>query len=1024
MEKLKLLLIVLFIGISSNAFAQTTTVSGVVVDDQGIALPGANVLEKGTTNGVVTDFDGNFTISVEDANATLSVSYIGFETKEIILDGSQSYSIELATASTGLDEVVVIGYGTVKKSDVTGAVASLSASNLTEQRKTDIGQAVRGAIAGVDVRSLNSKPGSPLAIRIRGNTVITNNNQSNKDGHSDDVTEDLSRPLYVVDGIFLDNINLLNPADIEQMDILKDASATAIYGSRGANGVVIITTKNGIEGKTQFTYDASFGVSTANNLVDTMSGDQYVDFIDDTLRAEQWKAQWLDSSTPNPTAADFNNYTINRSQDFFDNGELDNIANRNYFDWVDYITKTAVQTSHTVSMSGGDNGLVYSSSIGYLSDEGVVGTEAYERYTASASISKKLNKFTIGLKAYLSYSERESGSRELFRSAYRLPVTVDPYEDNGELILYPDEEDTRFINPYYEVNGSWKVNQRILNVISNFYVQYEANDWLKLKSTFSPNLATTRNGEHRGLLTKAARNDPSRTRAYYGVDWKNSYTWDNTADFNFNFSDDHQLSATLISSVYYQQLEGNDIQTRNVPDFSGFYNTGAGTDIRDYNSYYIKETTASFAARLNYNFKQKYLLTFTGRYDGASKLAAGNKWDFFPSAAFAWRASEEPFLQEVDWLNNLKLRLSYGESGNYNTVSPYDSYAFLEDANYLFGDNLYNGGVIGGLSNSELTWEKSEEYNLGLDFGMLSNRVNLSMELYNKTTNGAIFSRELLGLTGFSSAVGNFGSMRNKGVELTLSTKNIKTDNFSWDTSINFAKNKNEILELDGDLDIQLFGNYSALIVGQPSDAIYSYEKLGIWQIDEAAEAAVYDAVPGEYKYKDQNGDGLITAEDDRVVIGTTAPDWTGGMTNTFRYKNIDMSVMMYTRQGVFGHSEFHQHHNTDASETRFNKINQSYWTPDTTDASNPLPGVSPSYGDYWFEDMSFVKVGNIGLGYTFPSNLLDKFNMSSARLSVDVQNPFTFTDFEGPDPETGLQNSYNMSFQTMTTLIGLKVSF
>jgi TonB-linked SusC/RagA family outer membrane protein len=1023
MKKLKLLMALLALGVSSVSWAQTQ-ITGTVLDEANVPLPGANVLEKGTTNGVQTDFDGNFAISISNDDAVLVISYIGFATKEIPLDGSNSYSIQLGESSTGLDEVVVIGYGSVKKSDITGAVASISSETLTEQRRTDLGQAVRGTVAGVDVRRLNSKPGSPLAIRIRGNTVITNNNQANRDGHSDDVTNDLSRPLYVVDGIFLDNINLLNPADIQQMDILKDASATAIYGSRGANGVVIITTKSGIEGKTVFSYDASFGVSSTNNLVDTMSGDQYVGFVDDALRAEQWKAQWLDDTTPNPTAADFNNYSINTAGSFFNNGELDNVANGRYFDWVDYITKTGIQTSHTVSMSGGQNGLVYSSSIGYLKDEGVIGTEAYERYTASTSISKKINKFTIGLRAYLSYSEQESGSRELFRSAYRLPTTADPLDDNGDLILIPDEEDTRFINPYYEVNGAWKVNQRILNVISNFYVQYEPTDWLRMKSTFSPNLTSTRNAEHRGLLTKAARNDPSRTRAIYGTSFNNSYTWDNTADFKFNLTDNHKLDATLISAVYYRQLEGNNIQTRNVPDFSGYYNTGAGTDVRDNSSFYAKETTASFAARLNYSFKDKYLLTFTGRYDGSSKLANGNKWDFFPSAAFAWRASEEAFLSEVAWLSNLKFRVSYGQSGNYNTVAPYDSFAFLNNSNYLFGDDLNNGNVVSGLSNNDLTWETSEEFNFGVDLGMFSNRANLTLEVYEKTTKGAIFNRELLALTGFSNAVGNFGSMRNSGVELTLNTRNIQTDNFSWTTNLNFARNRNEILELDGDLDLQLFGNYSALIVGQPSDAIYAYESLGIWQIDEAAQAATFNAVPGEYKYKDQDGDGLITAEDDRVVIGTTAPDWTGGMTNTFKYKDLDLSIMMYTRQGVFGHSEFHQHHNTDGSETRFNKINQSYWTPDTPDATNPLPGVRPTGGDYWFRDMSFVKVGNIGLGYNFPKNLLDKLQMSSARLSVDVQNPFTFTDFEGPDPETGLQNSYNMSFQTRTTLIGLKVSF
>ncbi|PKA99747.1 TonB-linked SusC/RagA family outer membrane protein [Flavobacteriaceae bacterium MAR_2009_75] len=1022
MKKLKQIVWVLCMGLTSALMAQNQ-VTGVVSDVAGTPIPGVSIMIKGTSTGTVTDFDGNFDISI-NSGQVLIFNYLGFKAQEITYDNQTNLEVILEEDTAKLDEVVVIGYGSVKKTDLTGAVASIGSEQLTEQRRTDLGQAVRGTVAGVDVRRLNSKPGSPLSIRVRGNTVITNSNQANADGQSDDVTADLSRPLYVVDGIFLDNINILNPSDIQQMDILKDASATAIYGSRGANGVVIITTKDGIEGKTQFSYDASFGVSSASNLVDIMDGDEYIDFIDNNLRAQQWKAEWLNSATPNPTAADFNNYTINRSQSFFDNGETENIANRNYFDWIDFITRTAVQSSHTVSMSGGQNGLVYSSSIGYLKDEGVVGNDqAYERYTASTSLSKKMNRFTIGLRAYLSYSEQELGSRELFRSAYRLPVTADPYEDNGELIFYPDNEDQRFVNPFYEVNGAWKNNQRILNVISNFYVQYEPSDWLNLKTTFSPNLSSTRNGEHRGLLTKSARNDPSRTRAYYGVDLRNSYTWDNTADFNFDITDKQKLGATIIGSVYYNQLEGNNIETRNVPDFHGFYNTGAGTDIREYSSYFEKETTASVAGRLNYNLNDKYLFTFTGRYDGASKLAEGNKWNFFPSAAFAWRASEEQFLQNADWLSNLKFRISYGKSGNYNTVGPYQSLAFLNNKNYLFGDNLTNGNVVSGLSNSELTWEVSDEINFGVDLGLFNNRINMSLELYDKTTEGAIFSRNLLLITGFDSAIGNFGSMNNSGVEFTLNTKNIQTENFSWKTSLNFAKNKNEILKLEGDLDLQVFGRHSALIVGQPSDAIYSYEKEGIWQIDEAAEAAVYNAVPGEHKYKDQNNDGILDAANDKVVIGTTAPDWTGGITNNFAYKNIDLSIMAYTRQGVFGHSEFHQHHDTNG-ETTFSKIDAAYWTPSTPNAENPLPGIGPTQGEYFFEDMSFVKIGNIGMGYNFPDNLLEKFKMTSARLSIDVQNPFTFTDFQGPDPETGLQNSYDMSFQTRTTLIGLKVAF
>lgn len=1026
MEKLKLLLIVLFIGVSSNALAQTTQVSGVVLDEQNTPLPGANVIEKGTTNGVVTDFDGNFTISVDDANGTLEISYIGFETQEIRLDGSSSYNVQLATAATGLDEVVVIGYGSVKKSDLTGAVASVNNETLTQQRKTDIGQAIQGRVAGVDVRTLNSKPGAPLSIKIRGNTVITANQGRERDGVSDNLDDDPSKPLFVVDGIFFDDISVLNPADIEQMDILKDASATAIYGSRGANGVVIITTKNGVEGKTTFTYESSFGLRSATNIPDLLNGPEYVNYVDDVLRARAW----LGTSR---TVADYNNVTIDRSTEFqSSNEEADNVANGRYTDWMDMFRKTGIQTSHTVGMSGGKDGLVYSGSIGYLQDEGIMGIEEYERYNISASISKKVSdQFTVGIKTYLALSEREQGSRELFRSTLRLAPTVNPYDSNGEPILFPDDQDLRFANPVHDAEGAWRNNNRSLDVIANVFLNYKPNDWINFKTQFSPNVSAQRFGEYRGLLTKSSRNDPSRIRSYYNSGLNTSYTWDNILDFDFDITEGHNFKTTLINSIYYNNQEGSDIEVRNFDtDAYLFYNTEGGADVpRGYGSFYGKETLASFAGRLNYNINDKYLFTFTGRYDGSSKLAVDNKWKFFPSAAFAWRASDEAFLQDVDWLDNLKLRLSYGESGNDKTVDAYSSLAFLNQGSYLFGDDFTVGKVVEGLSNADLTWEVSKEYNFGLDFGILKNRLNFGFEYYNKKTEGSILARQLSYVTGFEGGgtIGNFGSVRNKGVELTLNTVNIRNDNFTWRTNINFTKNDNEILELYGGIDQILVGSDSrlngVLQVGAPIDATFDYEVDGIWQIDEAAEADSFGLLPGQYKYVDQNGDGVIN-QDDKKVIGSQSPDWIAGMTNTFNYKDFELNMQVNTRQGVFGHSEFHQNFASfNGDKAKFNSLDQDYWTPNNPNAKYP----SPEYGEsfpWFYEDMSFVRIGNIGLAYQFPQEMLDKLKMSSLRFSLDVQNPFTFTDYAGPDPETGLQNSYNMGYAVKTVLFGLKLSY
>lgn len=1030
MEKLKLLLVTLLIGYASASWAQTK-VSGVVTDGQGMPTPGVNVIIKGTTTGAVTDFDGNYQLNAKKGDVFV-FSYIGFLTKELKYNGGTTLNVKLEEDTAQLDEVVVIGYGSVKRTDLTGAVASLSSANITEQKKTNIAQSLQGRVAGVDVRTTNNKPGAALSIDIRGNTVIQNTNET-RDGLSDSLDDDLSKPLYVVDGVFFEDINILNPSDIQQMDILKDASATAIYGARGANGVVIITTKNGIEGRTVFTYEASVGVNSVANKPDMFTGDEYVDFVDKVKRSTAWKGLFNSANGVFPTVADYNNLTVNLSGEFrATNEEADNVANRRYTDWQNDYIKTGIQTSHSIGMSGGSNGLTYNGGIGYLSDEGVVGIEKFDRYSLNASLTKKVSdKFTVGLKAYLALSERETGSNELFRSTLRLAPTVNSFDANGDVILFPDDQDGRFLNPYYEANeSSWINNTRSLDVIANVFLNYKPTEWLSFKTQFAPNLQTERQGQQFGLLTKSARNEAARTRAYYDADFKTSYTWDNIIDLNFDLAEGHELSTTLISSVYYNQREGSAIHTRNFDtDAYKFYNTGAGLDVYDYNTSYYKETLSSFAGRVNYNFLEKYLFTFTGRYDGASKLAEGNKWAFFPSAAFAWKAIDEDFLQNADWLSNLKIRLSYGESGNEGSIKAYQSLAFLNDSDYLYGDNHVNGVVVGGLPNYDLSWERSKEFNVGIDLGVLENRIRLGLDVYNKKTVDAILGRTLSNITGYGSATGNYGSVSNKGVEITLNTVNIQTNNFKWTTSLNYAKNKNEILKLDGNLDKFVYGNHGVRQVGAPVDAIYAYEVEGIWQLDEAAEAWAFSkSYPGQFKYKDLpdangNYDGVLNA-DDKKVIGSLSPDWIGGMTNTFTYKNFDLSVQMYTRQGVYGHSEFYNNfvpwQNDDA---KFNKLNLDYWTPNNPDAENPALEYG-STGDNYYTEFDFIKIGNIGLGYSASQGLLDKLQMSSLRLTLDIQNPFTFTDYAGPDPETGMQNSYNAGYMMKTVLFGLKLSY
>ncbi len=1010
----------------SSLYAQQINISGKVIDETNQALPGVSITIKGTTIGTITGIDGSYSLSVPDKSATLVFSFIGFEDQEIVVGDQSSINIQLVPSIHNLDEVVAIGYGAVKRKDLTGAVASLNSKNITEQKKVDLGQALQGRVAGVDVRFNNNKPGAPMSIDIRGNTVIQNTNET-RDGISDDLDNDLSKPLYVVDGVFFDDINILNPADIQQMDILKDASATAIYGARGANGVVIISTKNGVEGKTIFTYDGTIGVNSVANKPDMFSGDEYVAFVEDVLRSREWQGMF-DFNTPYyPTVDDYNNVEVDFSGEFRStNEEADNVANRRYTNWQDDYLKTGIQTSHTLGMSGGSNGLTYNGSIGYLRNEGIMGNQMFERYNLSTAITKKVSdKFTVGLKAYLSLSERETGSNELFRSTLRLAPTVNPRDPEGNLILFPDDQDGRFLNPWYEANEeSWLNNTRTLDVIANVFLNYQPAKWISLKTQLAPNLRTRRHGQQFGLYTKSARNEEPRTRAYYDAFFNTAYTWDNIADFNFDIAQGHNLKATLISSVYYRQDEGSMIETRNFDtDVYKYYNTAAGLDVRNYSTGFEKETLASFAARINYNIQEKYLFTFTGRYDGSSKLAVDHEWAFFPSAAFAWRAKEEAFLKDVNWLSNLKLRLSYGESGNDSPVRPYQSLAFLIGADYPYGADHVNGVHVAGLANYDLTWERSKELNLGVDLGVLNNRIRLGLEVYNKKTVDAILGKSLSAITGYSSAVGNYGSVSNKGVEITLNTVNVQTTNFRWTTSLNYARNKNEILELDGDLDKVPYGNHGVRQIGEPVDAIYNYQIVGIWQLDEAALAHQYNSYPGKWKYADLNNDGVLN-EDDKTVIGSISPDWIGGMTNTFTYRNFDLNVQMHTRQGSYGHSEFYNNFAPWQNDrAKFNKVDLDYWSPNNQGAEFPAAQYASTGNDYYV-NYDFVKISNIGVGYNASQGVLNKLKLSSLRLTLDVQNPFTFTDYAGPDPETGLNNTYNAGYMMKTVLFGLKLSY
>ena len=1012
------LVLTLLIMLFGPARAQQQVKGQVTSLLDGVGLPGVNILIKGTTQGAVTDADGNYVITINDGKDVLIFSYIGYLAEEIVVGDQTIINVTMTEDLETLKEVVVVGYGTTDRKELTGAVGSMNNDKIMEANKVSPLQALQGQVAGVDIQAAGNKPGEPFNVRIRGASTINSSETIDNAGFNPG-----QNPLFVVDGIFVNDIAFLNPSDIERMDVLKDAASTSIYGSRGSNGVVIISTKRGKKGsRMNVSYESYYGVRQAYNLPDIFEGEEFVDFFIDAAVGVQHSG--------GNTGFGRNDVVLS---DFLRPNEIDNINNSNYTDWVDLILQNGFQTKHNLNLAGGGEKTGYNFSIGYVKDEGTFPGENLDRYNLAGSVDAEVSpKFKIAFSSYASFGLRDEGSREGFRSAYRLRPTGSVYEDNGDLRFFPLESETFITNPLFEEANITR-ETRSLNFIGNIALTYKPIENLSITSSFSPSIDFVRYGEYRGLLSKSVSDRPDRTRAQ--VDNRNrlAYTWDNVINYDFNLTQEHAFKTTFVSSTFLDRSEGYSAQTRNhSTDLFLFHNIGAGSDIRTPSSELQKLTLQSFTGRIGYSFQNKYILTLTGRYDGASILAEGNKWAFFPSAALAWRIGDEPFMKNQNAFSELKLRLSYGETGNNGTgggLEPLGSQSLLVNGFTNFGDTPIRTTGFDNLANQDLEWERTSEINFGIDFGLIKNRIYGSVDLYNRNSDGVIFQRNLPRVTGFTGVFDNIGEVRNRGIELLINSVNIDNGTFKWTTSLNFARNSNEILNLIDDVeDLRFSAREAELIhrVGEEIGSLFFYQFDGIWQADEADEALSYNQRPGQVKVKDLNDDGQIT-DDDRTIIGSVNPDWTGGITNTFNYKGFDFTVFINTRQGGKEYSWFHRSHGWDQDErpARFNGLDTDYWTPD-----NPIndwwqPGnAGPWKRALFYRDVSFVKVGYMTLGYNFPKQFTEKLKIGALRVYFTAQNPFIFTSYEGWDPETASRNSWGSAYLSRTLIGGLNVNF
>lgn len=988
--KSRFIIIVLALTILNvlNVHAQNKNVSGTVLDNSGQPVIGASIVVVGQSKlGTVTDIDGKFSIAIPTTSKKIEVSYIGMVSQVIEAKAGTPMKIIMKDNMKDLDEVVVIGYGVVKKRDLTGSMTSIKSEDIVATPTTNALESLQGKVAGLDMTKSSGQTGSGLSFSIRGNRSL---NASNT-------------PLIIVDGIPYGTDIDINPNIIESMEILKDASSTAIYGSRGANGVILITTKKGTQGKTKVTYNGYYSTNSVAAYPERMNLQEWANFKREAYKADgQWASE-ADDAKIFGSAYD----AVKSNQDV---------------DWVDLLMKDGSQTSHSISISNGSEKTSFNLAFEYMKEQGLVKLDNLSRYNTTLGISHKVTRdFKLNFNMVYTFQTQNIRRDPLNRAIYESPYG-DVYNEDGSINPLPFN-DGQTVSPIAEeAAGVYKNNRRTSHLVGNIGANWNIIKNLTLTSTFGLDRKDIRNGHFADQYTHDGAGDYSVADATNETEM--NWSWENTLNYNFKI-DKHDFSVMAGNALYQNEAEtytgsGHDIISPSML----FYNLGALQNSQKISSNYIKTTMASFFGRINYKFNEKYLLTLTFREDGSSVLASKHKWGFFPSAAFAWRMKEEKFLKDVEWLYNLKLRLSYGISGN-SAVSAYQTQGGLGKTMYSFINNGVEGGAYGYYPaltpNTALGWEKTATTNFGIDFGFLNNRISGSIDLYYQNTYDLLMQKKVPTSTGYSISWDNIGKTENKGVEIVLNTANIVNKDFKWNTDLTFTLNREKIKELADGSDRDISNGW---FVGHPIKTHYGLKKLGIWQLNETEEAAKYGEKPGRIKIYDKNKDFKIDNDNDRVILGSEVPDFVMGMNNTFRYKDFDLRVFMYWRQGQTLHAEaagYGSFRNQGDPGLKFN-----YWTEDNPTNDFPRPEKSFSSSDPRLEslgyvDGSYLKIKEITLGYSLPKTWISKINASKVRVYCSLKNFFTFSHFDNYDPERGGSLSYPMTKQAV---FGLNVEF
>ena len=957
--------------LSTQLSAQNVQVTGQIVDENNEPIPGVSILLKGTTTGVAADIDGQYSLSAP-SSGTLVFSFIGYVTQEIPIGNKTVINVTLTSDLSDLEEVVVVGYGTVRKSQLTGAISSVGSREINELPITDTRQALQGRASGVDVTQAGSKPGSAPQVRIRGRRSFNAGND----------------PLYVVDNIpIVGGMNDFNPQDVASMEVLKDASATAIYGSRGANGVVLVTTKRGQDRKTQVSWDSYYGLNTSLGRIENFNGEEFAEYKRESRRAV---GQYPEGpATPEADAA------------LFEPNELESIALGRSYDYIDALTRTGSIQSHNLSVAGGNDQTTFFISGNVFRDVGVVKLQDYSRYTFRANIDHKISdKISIGTSTLGTYSERNGENFNPLGGALQENPLGKTFNEDGSINFYPTQDGLR-TNPLSEiVPGAHEDLTKRYRIFSSLYGLYDIAPGLSYRMNFGPDIAIRRSGRFIGRWTNNRRGgDPTGS---ISEEFQFNYTLENIVTYTRSFGDGHAFTFTGLQSLQRDNREFTTIDVLGIPaETQLFHRLNDASQITGASTNLIQWTLFSYMGRLNYDYNEKYLATLTMRADGSSRFGENNRFAYFPSIALGWNISDEPFIQNSSFIDLLKLRTSYGAIGNQG-IDPYQTQALLERTAYAFGDNAAFGFRPSTIGNPDLKWETSTTANAGLDFAFTNGKIAGSLEYYVTTTSDLLAPQPLPNSTGFGGFTTNVGKTQNRGLELTLSTINIDKGDFRWSTDFILNRNREEILELsDGD-DIG-----AGRFIGQPITVFYDWNKIGIWQSDQIDLANSFSDNVGEIRIEDFNGDGRITA-DDRQILGSAVPDFSGGITNRFSYKGIDFSFFVFGRFGSMIQSAFHTG-GFNALAGRYNNLAVNYWTPDNPTNDYPRPNQNQEFPKYssslQYFNGTFLKVRNINLGYMLPTSIAEKIGMESLRVYSSVQQPFIFSEYrsrhKGIDPET-----------------------